>query len=176
MFHRPTEKPHDNRKDWHNIKRMLPYIWDFKGRVMLALACLILSKVAAVGMPLALKEIVDVLDQGQSNSQLMILPLILLLVYGGLRLVSSLFNELRDAIFSRVRFHAMRVISQRVLRHLYTLSLRFHLDRKTGGITRDLERGTNSLSSPLYYWGNMNRVSPSSHSAPSSYTLLLPWQ
>ena len=151
MFHRPTEKPHDNRKDWHNIKRMLPYIWDFKGRVMLALACLILSKVAAVGMPLALKEIVDVLDQGQSNSQLMILPLILLLVYGGLRLVSSLFNELRDAIFSRVRFHAMRVISQRVLRHLYTLSLRFHLDRKTGGITRDLERGTNSLSSILNY-------------------------
>ena len=151
MFHRPTEKPHDNRKDWSNIKRMLPYIWDFKGRVMLALACLVLSKVAAVGMPLALKEIVDVLDQGQANSQLMILPLILLLVYGGLRLVSSLFNELRDAIFSRVRFHAMRVISQRVLRHLYTLSLRFHLDRKTGGITRDLERGTNSLSSILNY-------------------------
>ena len=151
MFHRPTEKPHGNRKDWHNIKRMLPYIWDFKGRVMLALACLILSKVAVVGMPLALKEIVDALNQGQLAGQVMTLPLLLLLVYGGLRLVSSLFNELRDAIFSRVRFHAMRAISERVLKHLYSLSLRFHLDRKTGGITRDLERGTNSLSSILNY-------------------------
>ncbi len=151
MFHRPIEKPHNNRKDWNNIKRMLPYIWDFKGRVMLALGCLILSKVAAVGMPLALKEIVDALDQAQASSQIMILPLILLLTYGGLRLVSSLFNELRDAIFSRVRFHAMRAISKRVLKHLYSLSLRFHLDRKTGGLTRDLERGTNSLSSILNY-------------------------
>lgn len=151
MFHRPTEKPHGNRKDWDNIKRMLPYIWDFKGRVMLALACLILSKVAVVGMPLALKEIVDALDQSRLAEQALTLPLMLLLIYGGLRLVASLFNELRDAIFSRVRFHAMRVISQRVLKHLYSLSLRFHLDRKTGGITRDLERGTNSLSSILNY-------------------------
>lgn len=151
MFHRPTEKPHGNRKDWSNIKRLLPYIWDFKGRVFLSLACLVLSKVAVVGMPLALKEIVDTLDQGQASNQVMTLPLVLLLIYGGLRLVSSLFNELRDAIFSRVRYHAMRVISHRVLRHLYSLSLRFHLDRKTGGITRDLERGTNSLSSILNY-------------------------
>ena len=129
MFHRPTEQPHGNRKDWLNIKRLFPYIWDFKGRVIIALACLILSKVAIVGMPLVLKEIVDTLDRGQIGDQVMMLPLVLLLMYGGLRLVSSLFNELRDAIFARVRYHAMRVISQRVLRHLYTLSLGFHLDR-----------------------------------------------
>ena len=151
MFHRPTETPHGNRKDWSNIKRLFPYIWDFKGRVMIALGCLILSKVAIVGMPLVLKEIVDSLDRGQMANQVLMLPLVLLLVYGGLRLFSSLFNELRDAIFARVRYHAMRVISQRVLKHLYTLSLGFHLDRKTGGITRDLERGTNSLSSILNY-------------------------
>ncbi|MDH5712189.1 MAG: ABC transporter transmembrane domain-containing protein, partial [Gammaproteobacteria bacterium] len=151
MFIRPTEIPHSDRKDWSNIKRLFPYIWDFKGRVMLALGCLILSKVAVVGMPLLLKEIVDTLDRQQTADQVIMLPLVLLLGYGGLRLVSSLFNEMRDAIFSRVRYHAMRVISYRVLDHLYSLSLRFHLDRKTGGITRDLERGTNSLSSILNY-------------------------
>lgn len=151
MFYRFTEKPHSNRKDWSNIKRLLPYIWEFKGRVVLALTCLVLSKVAVVGMPLALKEIVDSLDQGQAGNQVMTLPLVLLLIYGGLRLVSSLFNELRDALFARVRYNSMRMISQRVLKHLYSLSLRFHLDRKTGGITRDLERGTNSLSSILNY-------------------------
>ncbi|MCK4704034.1 MAG: ABC transporter ATP-binding protein/permease, partial [Gammaproteobacteria bacterium] len=151
MFYRFTEKPHSNRKDWSNIKRLLPYIWEFKGRVVLALTCLVLSKVAVVGMPLALKEIVDSLDQGQAANQVMTLPLVLLLIYGGLRLVSSLFNELRDALFARVRYNSMRMISQRVLKHLYSLSLRFHLDRKTGGITRDLERGTNSLSSILNY-------------------------
>jgi ABC-type transport system involved in Fe-S cluster assembly fused permease/ATPase subunit len=157
MMHRPTTKPHGNRKDFHNIKRLLPYIWDFKGRVVLALSCLILSKVAIVGMPLTLKEIVDGLDSKQLlsvndvESAVLVLPLFMLLVYGALRLMASLFNELRDAIFSRVRYHAMRGISYRVLNHLYSLSLSFHLDRKTGGITRDLERGTSSLSSILNY-------------------------
>jgi len=152
MMHRPTTKPHGNRKDFDNIKRLFPYIWDFKGRVFLALSCLILSKVAIVGMPLVLKDIVDGLDSRQllENASLA-LPLVLLLSYGGLRLMASLFNEMRDAIFSRVRYHAMRGISLRVLRHLYSLSLSYHLDRKTGGITRDLERGTNSLSSILNY-------------------------
>jgi len=162
MFHRPTAKPHENRKDLNNLKRLFPYIWDFKGRVMLSLSCLIISKLAIVGMPLLLKQIVDALDISQqtvsalqsgspSSEQLLVLPLILLIGYGGLRLVASLFNEMRDAIFSRVRYHAMRRISIRVLEHLFSLSLAFHLDRKTGGITRDLERGTNSLSSILNY-------------------------
>ena len=157
MIHRPTSKPHGNRKDYQNIKRLFPYIWDFKGRVILALCCLILSKVAIVGMPLILKDIIDALDSKQllaidsQESAMLTLPLVLLLAYGVLRLMASLFNELRDAIFSRVRYHAMRGISLRVLKHLYTLSLSYHLDRKTGGITRDLERGTNSLSSILNY-------------------------
>jgi len=150
-------KPHGNRKDFENIKRLFPYIWDFKGRVFLALSCLIISKVAIVGMPLLLKEIVDGLDSKQLlvmdslQSASLTLPLLLLLAYGALRLTASLFNEMRDAIFSRVRYHAMRGISLRVLKHLYSLSLSYHLDRKTGGITRDLERGTNSLSSILNY-------------------------
>lgn len=157
MIHRPTSKPHGNRKDYQNIKRLFPYIWDFKGRVILALCCLILSKIAIVGMPLVLKDIIDALDSKQllaidsQESAMLTLPLVLLLAYGALRLMASLFNELRDAIFSRVRYHAMRGISLRVLKHLYTLSLSYHLDRKTGGITRDLERGTNSLSSILNY-------------------------
>lgn len=151
-MHRPTSEPHGNRKDLNNLKRLFPYIWDFKGRVLLALFCLILSKVAIVGMPLVLKDIVDSLDSKQLlGDATLALPLLLLLVYGALRLMSSLFNELRDAIFSRVRYRAMRGIASRVLQHLYSLSLSYHLDRKTGGITRDLERGTNSLSSILNY-------------------------
>jgi ATP-binding cassette subfamily B protein len=152
MQHRPTAKPHSNRKDFDNIKRLFPYIWDFKGRVFISLSCLVLSKIAIVGMPLLLKEIVDGLDSHQLAANVTLaLPLLLLLAYGALRLTSGLFNELRDAIFSRVRYHAMRGISSRVLKHLYSLSLSYHLDRKTGGITRDLERGTNSLSSILNY-------------------------
>ena len=152
MVHRPTEKPHTNRKDFQNLKRLFPYIWDFKGRVFIALAFLVLSKIAIVGMPLVLKEIVDGLDgKYLLDDVALTLPLVLLLTYGVLRLMASLFNELRDAVFSRVRYHAMRSISLRVLKHLYSLSLSYHLDRKTGGITRDLERGTNSLSSVLNY-------------------------
>ncbi len=152
MVPRPTEVPHSNRKDWQNLKRLLPYIWDFKGRVMVALVSLVLSKVAIVGMPLVLKHIVDALDASKLQAgDLLVLPLGLLLAYGALRLTSSLFNELRDAVFARVRYHAMRTISKRVLSHLFSLSLSYHLDRKTGGITRDLERGTNSLSSILNY-------------------------
>ena len=156
MVHRPTAKPHGNRKDIENLKRLFPYIWDFKGRVFIALLCLVISKVAIVGMPLLLKDIVDGLDAVAGKGSVLentplVLPLILLLSYGALRLTASLFNELRDAVFSRVRYHAMRNISRRVLKHLYSLSLSYHLDRKTGGVTRDLERGTNSLSSILNY-------------------------
>ena len=148
MGHRQTSKPHSDRKDWENLKRLFPFVWTFRGRVMLALACLVLSKLAVVGMPLVLRDIIDGLDVENGT---LVLPVALLLAYGGLRLASSLFNELRDAIFARVRYHAMRGISHRVLNHLYGLSLGYHLDRKTGGITRDLERGTNSLSSILNY-------------------------
>ncbi len=144
-----TTVPHKNRHDFHNLKQMLPYIWEFRGRVVLALLSLVLAKLATVGIPLLLKYIVDILDQPENIT--VILPVSLLLMYGALRLASTLFNELRDAVFARVRYRAMRRLSNKVLTHLHKLSLRFHLDRKTGNITRDLERGTSSISSILNY-------------------------
>ena len=157
-FHRPTEAPHTERKDLINLKRMLPFLWSYKGRVLFALVSLMLAKVATVSIPLILKDIVDALDMTGSTAgstfplQLPIeLPIMLLLGYGALRLMNVLFNELRDAIFARVRYRAMRDISKKVMKHLYDLSLSFHLDRKTGGISRDLDRGARSLSSILNY-------------------------
>ncbi|MBD3610613.1 MAG: metal ABC transporter permease, partial [Gammaproteobacteria bacterium] len=147
-FHRYTEAPHEQRDDFSNLKRIVPYIWQYKGRVLMALLALMLAKLATVGVPLILKEIVDTLDQDLST---VTLPLVLLLAYGALRAGNSIFNELRDAIFARVRFGAMRRLSHQVIQHLYSLSLRFHLERQTGGLSRDLERGTNSVSSILNY-------------------------
>ncbi|MEZ5480401.1 MAG: ABC transporter ATP-binding protein/permease, partial [Thiolinea sp.] len=140
-----TERAHGNRRDLHNLRSMLPFLLDFRGRVLFALACLVLAKVANVGIPMLLKGIVDGLDK--QPGQVLVLPVILLLGYGLLRLLSSLFNELRDAIFAKVRYRAMRRLSTRVLEHLHQMSLRFHLERRTGGISRDLERGTRSVSS-----------------------------
>lgn len=144
-----TSAPHAGRQDLRNLKRMFPYIWEYRGRVLLALVTLILAKVAIVGVPLVLREIVDALDTAQGA--VIALPVVLFLIYGALRLSSSLFNELRDAIFARVRYHAMRRLSNQVLAHLHELSLRYHLERRTGNITRDLERGTLSVSSILNY-------------------------
>ncbi len=144
-----TDAPHKGRQDLRNLKRMFPYIWQYRGRVLFALLSLVLSKMAIVGVPLVLKEIVDTLDASQE--QVLALPIVLFLAYGALRLAGSLFNELRDAVFARVRYHAMRRLSRQVLKHLHELSLRFHLDRRTGNITRDLERGTLSISSILNY-------------------------
>ncbi len=140
---------HKDRRDLHNLRNMLPFLWEYRGRALFALGCLVLAKVANVGIPLVLKQIVDTLEQG--DKALLVLPLFLLLGYGLLRLSSSLFNELRDAIFARVRYRAMRRLSNRVLSHLHDLSLRFHLERQTGAISRDLERGTRSVSSILNY-------------------------
>jgi len=142
-------RPHADRRDWQNLRAMIPFLWEYRGRALFALGCLVLAKVANVGIPMVLKEIVDTLEtSGQAQ---LVLPLSLLLTYGLLRLSSSLFNELRDAVFARVRFHAMRRLSTRVLAHLHNLSLRYHLERRTGAISRDLERGTRSVSSILNY-------------------------
>jgi ATP-binding cassette, subfamily B, heavy metal transporter len=147
-----TEAPHTERNDKQNIKRMLPFLWAYKGRVLVALVSLMLAKFATVGIPLVLKEIVDDLDIAISSANVATaLPLALLLGYGALRLTNVLFNELRDAVFARVRYRAMRDMSNKVVKHLYDLSLSFHLERRTGGISRDLERGTRSLSSILNY-------------------------
>ena len=128
---------------------MTPYIWDYRGRVLFALACLVVSKLAMVGVPIVLKYIVDGLNA--EPGKLVVLPVILLLIYGMLRFINSGFNELRDAIFARVRFHAMNRLAVSVLTHLHDLSLRYHLERNTGAISRDLERGTQSISSILNY-------------------------
>ena len=146
----PTDLPESGPSDLRTLRALLPFLWDYRGRVVLALAALVLSKVANVGVPLVLKDIVDALDLSGRDMAL-VLPLGLLLAYGALKMTASLFNELRDALFARVRHGAMRKVSLRVLEHLHRLSLRFHLERKTGGISRDLERGTRSVSSLLNY-------------------------
>ncbi len=148
-IYRRTSHPHGQHADWQNLKRMLPYMWDYQGRVLVALLCLIGAKLATVGIPLVLKQIVDALDSNQG--QALVLPITLLLAYGVLRAITSLFNELRDAVFARVRYRAMHTLSTRVLQHLHRLSLRYHLERRTGQVARDLERGTRSISSILNY-------------------------
>lgn len=148
-IHARTEVPHKTRSDWRNLRSLFPYLWEYRGRILLALASLMLAKVATVSVPVLLKHIVDSLDGTQLTLQL---PLTLLLGYGALRLATALFNELRDVLFARARFHAIRRLSTDVLAHLHRLSLRFHLDRRTGTVTRDLERGTQSLSSLANYF------------------------
>lgn len=147
--HGEAPQVHKNRRDWHNLRSMLPFLWEFRGRALFALVCLVLSKVANVGVPLLLKQIVDALEN--RPGQLLVLPVALLLGYGALKLSASLFNELRDIVFAKVRYRAMRRLSTRVLEHLHRLSLRFHLERQTGAISRDLERGTRSVAQILNY-------------------------
>ena len=148
MYVTATERVHNDRRDLHNLRGMLPFLWEFRGRALFALACLVLAKLANVGVPLVLKDIVDAFDR---DAQMLVLPVSLLLAYGVLKLASSLFNELRDLIFARVRYRAMRRLSTRVLKHLHKLSLRYHLERQSGSISRDLERGTRSVSTIMNY-------------------------
>lgn len=126
------------------VQYMWPYVWAFKGRVLLALAALIAAKAATLYLPYALKLIIDDLDP--SLNAAISLPLAFLLFYGALRFGSVFFGEIRDALFSRVTEHAMRKVGLRVFNHLHQLELSFHLDRQTGGISRDIERGTNGIS------------------------------
>ncbi|KAA0448645.1 MAG: ABC transporter ATP-binding protein/permease [Candidatus Thioglobus sp.] len=128
------------------LKKLLPYLLKMRGRVVFSILFLIVAKLAMVAVPVALKGIVDALDE---PNVVLVLPLGLLLAYGALRLGSSLFNELRDAVFARVRYHAMHLIALGVFKHLHSLDLSFHLDRRIGGITRDIDRGTQSVSTLL---------------------------
>ncbi|MGL4185840.1 MAG: ABCB family ABC transporter ATP-binding protein/permease [Thiotrichaceae bacterium] len=144
-----TERVSTERRDWRNLKSVLPFLWEYRGRALFALLCLIASKVAMVGVPVVLKDLVDALQA--TPAKVVVLPVSLLMAYGALRLASSVFNELRDTVFARVRYHAMRKMSVQVLEHLHQLSLRFHLERKTGAISRDLERGTASVSTLMNF-------------------------
>jgi ABC-type transport system involved in Fe-S cluster assembly fused permease/ATPase subunit len=132
-------KPPTQRNDWKTIKSLLPYLWEFRGRVVLALIFLAVAKVANVSVPLVLKEIVDALNP---NKATLALPVLLLLAYGALRLANSTFGELRDMVFAKVTQRSIRRVALKVFEHLHKLSLRFHLERQTGGMSRDIERGT----------------------------------
>ena len=145
----PNAKP---RNDWATIKSLFPYLWVYKWRVMGAMAALIGAKLANVGVPLVLKQLIDQLSINPANPRaLLVLPLAALVAYGLLRLSTTVFTELREFLFSRVTQRAVRTIALRVFRHLHALSLRFHLNRQTGGMTRDIERGTRGVSSLISF-------------------------
>jgi ATP-binding cassette subfamily B protein len=137
-----AESPKVNLRQSMNY--LLPYLWDFKGRVILAILALLAAKGATLVMPWALKHIIDGVDRSLAPE--LALPAFFILFYGALRFGSVFFGEVRDALFSRVTEHAMRKIGLRVFQHLHSLELAFHLDRATGGISRDIERGTNGIS------------------------------
>jgi len=130
------------RSDLGTIRSLLPYVWQFKERVLLAMACLVAAKVASVVTPLYLKDLVDQLGV---PATVLALPVAALLGYGFARLATSVFGELRDALFARVTQGSIRRIATRLFRHLFALSLRFHLQRQTGGLSRDIERGTKGI-------------------------------
>src|SRR5438552_12693664 len=140
----PLPAPPDRafRGDWHTVRTLLPYLLAYKGRVFLALACLVAAKLANVGVPLVLKQIVDRLTAPTE----LVLPLALLAAYGAMRLSTTAFTELREFLFAKVTQRAVRKIGLQVFRHLHALSMRFHLARQTGGLTRDVERGQRGIS------------------------------
>jgi len=135
-------------RDWRVLAMLLPYLWEYRWRVVIALTFLVIAKLANVGVPLVLKEVVDSLDPSRA---MLAVPFALLSAYGLLRLSTTLFGELRDLVFVRVTQRAIRRIALTVFRHLHALSLRFHLERQTGGVSRDIERGTNGISTVLSY-------------------------
>ena len=138
-----TGKPPENRNDWKTIRSLLPYLWEFKGRVVIALVLLLVAKLANVTVPLVLKHVVDALDKPK---ELLVLPVALLIGYGLFRFASTGFGELRDAVFAKVTQRAIRRVALKVFGHMHALALRFHLDRQTGGMSRDIERGTRGIS------------------------------
>ena len=146
--HSHTAPPPIGDPSLRSIGRLFPYLWEFRGRVLLALALLVGAKMASVAVPLVLKEIIDALDKPRPE---LVLPLAFILGYGILRFASTTFSDLRDVIFAKVTQRAMRRISMAVFKHLHALSLRFHLERQTGGITRDIERGSKAMSSLVGY-------------------------
>ena len=134
--------------DWKVVRMLLPYLWEYRWRVFLAITFLVLAKLANISVPLVLKEIVDALDAPKA---LLVAPLMLIVAYGVLRMSSTLFAELRDVVFVKVTQRAMRRIALTVFRHLHALSLRFHLERQTGGVSRDIERGTRGISTLMRF-------------------------
>lgn len=134
--------------DWRTIRLLLPYLWEYKWRVAIAMSFLIGAKLAVVSVPLILKHVVDSLNQPKA---MLVVPVALLLAYGALRMASTVFSDLRDIVFAKVTQHAIRRVGLEVFRHLHNLSLRFHLERQTGGVSRDIERGARGISSLINF-------------------------
>ncbi|MBP7574670.1 MAG: ABC transporter ATP-binding protein/permease, partial [Rhodoferax sp.] len=150
--HPHSTAPAPARSDWATLQRLFPYLWRYKWRVMAALAFMVGAKLANVGVPLLLKNLVDAMSIKPNDPQAMlVVPIALLIGYGLLRLSTSLFTELRELVFAKATEGAARSISLEVFRHLHALSLRFHLERQTGGMTRDIERGTRGVHSLISY-------------------------
>ncbi len=148
----PPDAKATPRNDWATLRTLFPYLWVYKWRVLAALAALVGAKLANVGVPLVLKQLIDQLAIDPKDPQaLLVLPLGALVAYGLLRLSTTLFTELREFLFARVTQRAVRTIALKVFRHLHALSLRFHLNRQTGGMTRDIERGTRGVNSLISY-------------------------
>lgn len=146
IMRRPIQSEHEvTTFNWRVVKLLLPYLFEFKTRILLALACLILTKVASVYLPFILKDIVDILDKQQEN-RVFIVPFALVAAYGLVRLTIVLFAEIRDTLFGRVTERAIRRIGLKVFQHLHKLDLDFHLNRQTGGLSRDIDRGTSGIS------------------------------
>ncbi len=140
------------KSDWKTLGKLLPYVWNWRGRVVVALACLVAAKFANIGVPLVLKRLVDslALQPGDPRSVLVV-PVALLVAYGLLRLSITLFTELREFLFYPVAARIARRVSLEAFEHLLSLSLRFHLERQTGGVSRDIERGSRSIQSLLNF-------------------------
>ena len=149
--------PNENKgkpeyRDSQTLKRLLPYLWAYKWRVLAALLLMVGAKVANVGVPVLLKHVVDALGiQPGSAQALLVVPVSLLLAYGGLRLLTSVFGELRELVFAKATQGAARSIALQTFEHLHGMSLRFHLERQTGGMTRDIERGVKGVESLISY-------------------------
>ena len=140
------------RSDWRTLRKLFPYLWQYRWRVGIALGFMVGAKLANVGVPLLLKTLVDSLSIPPGDTRaVLVVPIGLLIAYGLLRLSTSLFGELRELIFAKATEGTARSISLNTFRHLHDLSLRFHLERQTGGMTRDIERGTRAVHSLISY-------------------------
>jgi len=138
--------------DWNTLSRLLPYLWQYKWRVVIALSLMVAAKLANVSVPLLLKELVDAMSLKPSDPQaVLVVPVALLVGYGALRLLTSAFTELRELVFAKATQGASRSIALQTFEHLHALSLRFHLARQTGGMTRDIERGVRGIESLISY-------------------------
>lgn len=144
----PAGQPVPESHMWLTLRMLLPYLWTYRLRVLAALGCLFAAKVANVTVPIVFKNMIDGLS---ASEQALALPVLLLVLYGALRFSTALFTELREFLFARVTQRAVRQVALEVFRHLHALSLRFHLERQTGGVSRDIERGTRSISSLISY-------------------------